>query len=1063
MPTPDSILDYLAKLRDLLFPSGAPTWFGPAVTWLTIAIIALYAIQRFAQLFADVFELWKEKLQPIFYDDKSPKRSFYRRLFARYIAKQLDDLNRREEWRDYRFSDLETEIEVESRQRLPAILTIFRPRSQNLRREPSLIKAIQRAEEQLVLLEGEPGSGKSVALRHVALSVAERASRSSSTRSNIAIYVNLKNLVRKTNERIDRELIRSFVLESINQIQDRDITEFLEAEFSTGLQQGSWLFLLDLFDEIPEILSSTQPDQSITQYTEAISAYFSGMNQCRGVVASRYFRGPAKFGWPQFRVLPLSNRRRRQLIRRSRIDTQDQSLLLGGLLNAAPSIQQHSYNPMFVALLCDYVNTHHEFPTTSFFVYESYISTRIARDAVRLQLAFGMSSHDLMRAAEAIAFCMTADDRLGLSPSEIDLRVALSSQSIELPCDLGLSLKALSYTKLGRLESGVTETLPSRFTFSHRRFQEFFSTRVALREPHRLPPRYLLLDGRWRETAVVLLQTQTPEVLSPLFSEVRRIMSGMVPDVETRPLDSSCVPTPAGDRRGSAQVIGRKTGFYPWPDGGLHLLSLLQDGCGGRLVEIPEDLRATASRVILPGWEVGCLADRRWAVEVAGILPEMDLTGLLRVACLERSRWIRSAAFLQCGRLSSLPNEVADGIALLLVSKAIDGTLSADGDLIEAKVMRLPDAGGWLLGLRMLRSVSWPEACWMSAVFAMALIGISRALYDELWPVISWSMIVFIAFSQIVSPWGVQLPLIRNLEELAFWRVHRAQDVAYVPSVWFALNLPFLMYSSTVPVLGGSAALVIALAVGYLGLWGPAVWFLTRRRRFVRRRWWLMLPPLFVIGAAPLIVSNWKILLKSLAVFLLVICVGGIPTGAFIVAGAYLHWYEWNRLIPVGAFVGVPVIGRILYLVARKLRMMLSDWRHLRRLMGSPATTWSAEEAVCEAGMFRTTEYELRFWSFARASGRISCGDADVAFIRRIALAVEARERERSLQGEEGGPGSAARLPAAVTLKSSGPDASTDLGLGGLPGAEALARGPALVDEVYLVLEHLESRRRSGL
>ena len=38
------------------------------------------------------------------------------------------------------------------------------------------------------------------------------------------------------------------------------------------------------------------------------------MNECRGIVASRYFRGPGGLGWPRFRILALSDEYRRKLI-----------------------------------------------------------------------------------------------------------------------------------------------------------------------------------------------------------------------------------------------------------------------------------------------------------------------------------------------------------------------------------------------------------------------------------------------------------------------------------------------------------------------------------------------------------------------------------------------------------------------------------------------------------------------------------------------------------------------------------------------------------------------------
>jgi hypothetical protein len=50
--------------------------------------------------------------------------------------------------------------------------------------------------------EGDPGSGKSVALRHLALKMAKIAAGSRSLKSVIPIFVNLKELNRSRDEKM---------------------------------------------------------------------------------------------------------------------------------------------------------------------------------------------------------------------------------------------------------------------------------------------------------------------------------------------------------------------------------------------------------------------------------------------------------------------------------------------------------------------------------------------------------------------------------------------------------------------------------------------------------------------------------------------------------------------------------------------------------------------------------------------------------------------------------------------------------------------------------------------
>src|SRR6202012_1111930 len=99
------------------------------------------------------------------------------------------------------------------------------------------------------------GAGKSVPLRHVAQNVASRASVSKRSNAELPIFVNLKELKCGEEEIVDRTLIRKFILQSLNRINDRFIDEFLEKEFDQGLQDGRWVFLFDSFDELPAVLS----------------------------------------------------------------------------------------------------------------------------------------------------------------------------------------------------------------------------------------------------------------------------------------------------------------------------------------------------------------------------------------------------------------------------------------------------------------------------------------------------------------------------------------------------------------------------------------------------------------------------------------------------------------------------------------------------------------------------------------------------------------------------------------------------------------------------------------
>jgi len=173
-----------------------------------------------------------------------------------------------------------------------------------------------------------------------------------SIKSVIPLYINLKKLERSSKVKINRELIEYFVKQELNRVNDRDIEQFLDEEIQKGVQEGTWLFLFDSFDELPEVLSSVEADTTIRNYAEAIDDFLSGFNKCRGIIASRQFRGPKHLGWPRFRILPLESRRW-ELIRKAELEPRIEKELNGRLRIAPQEIQDMTKNPMFLGILCE--------------------------------------------------------------------------------------------------------------------------------------------------------------------------------------------------------------------------------------------------------------------------------------------------------------------------------------------------------------------------------------------------------------------------------------------------------------------------------------------------------------------------------------------------------------------------------------------------------------------------------------------------------------------------------------------------------------------------------------
>lgn len=682
------------------------------VLWAAVAVLLVWLSTWLKNL------VWENYVKPLRATQEEKRRLARRQMFAAVVEGKIRDINSNEEWRDYRFTELEAEVEAEGARRTFSLIPFRRRTRSGLRRERSLTRAIEMSRERLVQLEGEPGSGKSVALRFVARTLAERAARSRGARSVIPLYLNLKELTREPGAPVDSALIRSFVLTSLNKANDRDVEQFLEEEFTRGLEEGWWLFLFDSFDEIPEVLSSTEADEVIRDYAAAISDFLGGMNRCRGVVASRHFRGPGRSRWPRFRILPLSAPRRLKLIKRALLPPEVEGRLTGHLEMAGHELRDMSSNPMLLGLLCEYMKGGHPFPDNVHAILSAYLEHRLARDDERVRRRYGVGAAEVRAAAEAVAFCMTADAGLGLSPAREHLKLAVARRGFEAGAGADTLLDALVFVKLARaVESGAGGD--RLFTFAHRRFQEYFATCVVLREPGLVSPHSLLRDARWRETAVVMCQSQPAGALGAVAAEARRRLEEIA-------LELPAEPEPHADGAGRGTGEAPLPVSFSWPRGSLHLLSLLQDGLSRRRKDFDE-VRALAGRVLLAVSRRGMRFDQKCALEVAGAASSTVTLKLLREAFTGSSPMLKAIAYRQVARLGDIPDDIADSIRGALIRLVRDGRLRVERLATLTHLSQLDQPERFISSLRLLLAVPHVDLLLHALLFLelLALVSMS--------------------------------------------------------------------------------------------------------------------------------------------------------------------------------------------------------------------------------------------------------------------------------------------------------------------------------------------------
>ncbi len=676
-----------------------------------------------------------------------------RKRFADHIESQMRRLAEKEEWRDDRYAELEAELEVIGGRRV-------------LRRLPSLSHALRKSNARIALLEGEPGSGKSVAMRHLAQRMAYEVMRSPSRSAVIPLYVNLKRF-RPGAAQPTTEDVRQFVFEAVNPGRDRDIERYLETDFAAGMAAGTWLFLFDSFDEIPAVLSATEADEVITAYADALYDFLHGLNTCRGVVASREFRGPGRASWPTFHVVSLSRKRKTTLVKRARLPVEVQRTLLDELSNAEVAIQQMSGNPLFLGLLCEHMRQGRVFPTLVHTVLETYVEHRLLRDAERVRGHFDVEPVEVREIAEELAFSVANEESLGLEVPKDTAIELISARLRRSTAMVALSIEALVYTKLAR-----TGDSDNSVTFSHRRLQEYFATCVVLREPTRVKPAALLAGGRWRETAVTILQTQRPVDVEPLLNAALAAL----PEVD---------PSLGKERAREG---------YDWPPGALYLLGILADGASALALSTVPELSRRVGAILREAWNRGLLYDRKWTLETVSAADSNSCVELLKLGFASNSEWLRQEAYAQIRNVPQVADEVATGIRQMLVDLSVGGWLRRHRRSVLTQIRRLPNPARF-------ESILWALvlAPFINSSLVLLLMVLVAAFSDWSGPLVA------------VGPMALVLAFLGGRLFLATAATRRARVRALVP-IFRDLKLEYGLIS-----LFGFVAFLYVLKIEWLG------------------------------------------------------------------------------------------------------------------------------------------------------------------------------------------------------------------------------------------------------
>jgi len=570
-----------------------------------------------------------------------------------------------------------------------------------------LSRALRQRRERLILLEGLPGSGKSAALQQFAYHLASQARGSINPRSTLPVYINLRDLKLDPEQDLAEQFpvaIKSLIYRALNPSRRPEILDFLNREYERGLREGSWLFIFDSFDEIPEILKSTHADGVVQKYVAALDQFLHGIYRCRGIIASRHYQGPGRLTWPVLHIQPLDRQQQRELIRKSGVEPGLVRKIIQGIEDAGSELQQLATTPLFLSILCNNIQQGSTFPTFTHKVYDDFTSHAFQKGQQQLQTKFNLAAADVRRACEAIALVMI-EQNLGLNPARSALiervvdRGLYSSAEIEEYLEALLQLQILHKIDPDSPDPGIS--------FGHRQFQEFYAAGTILRQlneqPEQLwvPIRQLITDGRWRGVAVTLLQIGNWQQLGELFNELQILLEAewqtICVNLSER-FEITYLATDIDviyDIKRSAEPDQTRVTHLSLALRLQHVLGILRDGIGERIPETPGQISKLCHEIVTTAYCQNNSQEKMAALEFSVLLPEVErnriyLDSITKQNSFHKNDDVIATIIRNASNLARIPVQIKRSIAQKAMEDSYEEHFWCNRTAARKYVQRLP-------------------------------------------------------------------------------------------------------------------------------------------------------------------------------------------------------------------------------------------------------------------------------------------------------------------------------------------------------------------------------------
>ena len=371
--------------------------------------------------------------------------------FCKYLQQSLESINRATNWNESLFTPLDAEVEINIKGR-------------RKKKYKDLLKCLKKTKHGngVFLVLGDPGSGKSVALRKLCLELLKEVKKS----KKVPVYVNLKDWDQDWNadNLPERRDLVSFIEESLRSDGDYFTDSFLDDYFCKMLENSRWYFVFDSFDEMPCLMGKNNCNELIDRISELLHSFLTGPNQCGGVVASRQFKSPSDSIDSSYilRIQDFNEIKIKEMLRK--YFNKDSNSVAKILFSEREDLVQLSRNPFHLSLLIEFIKSHGgTFPKSQMEMFSEFINSRLNRCGGKIERE-GLTIPEVIQAASKLSVFMQSSSKRGLEASITELSTWINDWQY-----WNKITNILDYSKICR-----TGNNNNTVSFVHRRFQEFF-------------------------------------------------------------------------------------------------------------------------------------------------------------------------------------------------------------------------------------------------------------------------------------------------------------------------------------------------------------------------------------------------------------------------------------------------------------------------------------------------------------------------------------------------------------------------------------------------------------